>query len=303
MGGDLLVRGSVALARRARVSPMVVAFSVVAFGTSVPELVVTLQASLTGYPGLVLGNVVGSNIANVLLVAGAAAVVYPLGRGGGTERRDASIMMLASLGFALLCFWGDLTRAGGVLLLSGLAVVLGATVRSTLRDHLSAETPTPLEWVLGLPSRVGMIVLFIVAGGLGLPVGASLMVDAAVEIAEGFGVPETVIGLTIVAVGTSLPELTTAMVAAVQQRTDVVAGTILGSNTLNVLAVMGLGAVVSAQPITISERLLRLDLPVMLGVGALLAALVLARRRIGRAAGVVFLGMYVTYLTALLLNV
>ncbi len=303
MGGDLLVRGSVALARRARVSPMVVAFSVVAFGTSVPELVVTLQASLTGYPGLVLGNVVGSNIANVLLVAGAAAVVYPLGRGGGTERRDASIMMLASLGFALLCFWGDLTRAGGVLLLAGLAVVLGATVRSTLRDHLSAETPTPLEWVLGLPSRVGMIVLFIVAGGLGLPVGASLMVDAAVEIAEGFGVPETVIGLTIVAVGTSLPELTTAVVAAVQQRTDVVAGTILGSNTLNVLAVMGLGAVVSAQPITISERLLRLDLPVMLGVGALLAALVLARRRIGRAAGVVFLGMYVTYLTALLLNV
>jgi cation:H+ antiporter len=282
---------------------MVVAFSVVALGTSVPELVVTLQASLTGYPGLVLGNVVGSNIANVLLVAGASAVVYPLGGGGGTERRDAGIMMLVSLGFALLCFWGDLTRASGILLLACLVAVLGATIRSTLRDYYSSEATTPLDWVLGLPSRSGMIVLFVGAGAVGLPVGASLMVGAAVEIAGSFGVSETVVGLTVVAIGTSLPELTTAVVAALQRRTDVVVGTILGSNTLNLLAIMGLGAAVSPRPIAISDRLLGLDLPVMLMAGVVLTAFVLARRRVGRAAGIVFLGTYVAYLTALLLAV
>lgn len=292
-----------ALARRARVSPMVVAFSVVAFGTSVPELVVTLQASLTGYPGLVLGNVVGSNIANVLLVAGTSAVFYPLGGGGGTERRDAGIMMLVSLGFVLLCFLGDLTRTSGILLLVVLAVVLSSTVRSTLRDYKSSDATTPLDWVLGLPSRVGMIVLFVGAGGVGLPVGASLMVDSAVEIAQSFGVSETVIGLTIVAIGTSLPELTTAVVAALQRRTDVVVGTVLGSNTLNLLAIMGLGAAVSPGPIAISDRLLRLDLPMMLMAGAALTAFVLARRPIGRTSGIVFVGTYVAYLMVLLVLV
>jgi cation:H+ antiporter len=303
MGGDLLVRGAVALARRARVSPMVVAFSVVAFGTSVPELVVTLQASLTGYPELVLGNVVGSNIANVLLVVGASAVVYPLGSGQGSERRDAGIMMLVSFGFVLLCFLGDLTRVGGLLLLAGMVVVLVSTVRSTLHEYQSSDRTTPLEWVLGLPTQLGMIALFVVAGAVGLPVGASLMVEAAVDIAESFGVPQTVIGLTIVAIGTSLPELATVVAAAMHRRTEVVVGTVMGSNTFNLLGIMGLGAALSQRPITVSDRLLGQDLPVMLGVGMFLTAFVLARRRIGRGTGVVFLGAYLTYLTLLLLSV
>ena len=302
MGGDLLVRGAVALARRARVSPTVVAFSVVAIGTSIPELVVTLRASLSGYPGLVLGNVVGSNTANVLLVAGAAGVVFPLASGEGTARRDAIIMMAASLGFALMCVLGDLNRWGGLLLVGGFATVMGMTLRSTLRSYRESDT-TPLEWVLGIPSHRGMIALFLVAGGVGLPVGASLMVEAAVEIAGRMGVSETVVGLSIVAIGTSLPELATSVVAAMQRRTEVILGTIVGSNTFNLLGIMGLGALVSPKSVAISRRFLTLDLPVMLAASVLLTVFILARRPIGRRVGVVLLTGYVAYLAVLFVSV
>lgn len=281
---------------------MVVAFSVVAIGTSLPELVVTLRASLAGYPGLVLGNVVGSNIANVLLVTGAAGVVYPLASGGGTAQRDAAIMMAMSLGFALMCFMGDLTRWSGVLLLSALGVVMGVTLRSTLRSYRESVT-TPLEWVLGIPSHRRMIALFLVAGGVGLPVGASMMVNAAVEIAGRLGVSETVIGLSIVAAGTSLPELATSVVAAMQRRTEVTLGTIVGSNTFNLLGIMGVGAAVSPASITISRRLLTLDLPVMLSAGLVLTLFILARRPLGRRAGVLLLAGYIGYLAVLFMSV
>jgi cation:H+ antiporter len=302
MGGDLLVRGAVALARRARVSPMVVAFSVVAFGTSVPELVVTLQASLTGYPGLVLGNVVGSNTANALLVAGAAGAVFPLVTTGETVRRDAVIMMVTSLGFALMCILGGLTRWSGAFLLSGFAVVLGVTLRSTLQSYRESDG-TPLDWVLGIPSRPGMIILFLAAGLVGLPVGASLMVSAAVEIAGRMGVSETVIGLSIVAAGTSLPELATSVVAAVQRRTEVILGTIIGSNTFNILAIMGVGAAVSPAPIAISRRFMTLDLSVMLAASAVLTLFALLRRPLGRRAGMLLIAGYVGYLALLFISV
>ena len=296
------MRGAVALARRARVSPSVVAFSVVAIGTSIPELVVTLRASITGYPGLVLGNVVGSNIANVLLVAGAAGVVFPLAGGEGSGRRDAGIMMGASVAFAVMCWMGDLTRWSGVFLFAGFAAVLGVTLRSTLRSYAEADT-TAVEWVLGIPSHLAMIALFLVAGCVGLPVGASLMVEAAVEIAGRMGVSDTVIGLSIVAVGTSLPELATSVVAAMQRRTEVILGTIVGSNTFNLLGIMGLGAATSPNTITISRRFLTLDLPVMLLAGLVLARFVVARRPLGRRAGVLLLSGYVIYLSVLFLRV
>ena len=264
MGADLLVRGAVALARRFQVSPMVVAFSVVAFGTSVPELVVTLRASLTGFPGLVLGNVVGSNTANVLLVGGASAICYPLACGSGTVRRDAAIMMLVSLAFGLACLTGDLGRVDGVLLLTGLVVVMGATARATFAEYRASDPSLPMDWVLGLPSQMVMIVVFLVLGIVGLPVGASLLVEAAVEIAGRLGVSDTFIGLTLVALGTSLPELATTVMAAFQKRTDVAIGTIIGSNTFNILAIMGVGAAVSPSGVDISRRFLILDLPVML---------------------------------------
>jgi cation:H+ antiporter len=300
MGADLLVRGAVALARRTRVSPMVVAFSVVAFGTSLPELVVTLRASLAGFPGLVLGNVVGSNTANVLLVGGLSAIVYPLAASGESVKRDAVVMTVATLVFALMCLSGELGRVDGVILLVGFAVVLTMMARETLTAQREADTTTPLEWVLGLPSKLGMIVLFLVLGIAALPVGANLLVEAAVEIAANLGVSETVIGLTLVAIGTSMPELATTFMAALQKRTDVAIGTIVGSNTFNIVAIMGLGAALSPRSLEISRRFLILDLPVMLVAGLAMALFALRRRSLGRAPGILFVAAYLAYLGVLL---
>jgi len=301
-GGDVLVRGAVALARRFHVSPMVIALTVVAFGTSLPELVVVLQAALTGYPGLVLGNVIGSNIANVLLVMGAAAVIYPLTYGEHSVRRDSLVMIAATILLILMCVSGALTPLMGAVLLGGLVAVSLLTAREAARAYRNAELKPPMEWVLGLPAKPGIIALFIVVGAIGLPVGAKLVVDASVEIATHFGVNETVVGLTVLAIGTSLPELATTVVAAVHKRTEVVIGTVVGSNIFNVLAIMGVGAVVSPFPIDVPRGLFTLDFPVMLGAAVLLSVFVWLRRPVRRGAGIVFLVGYLVYISALVLR-
>jgi cation:H+ antiporter len=299
MGGDLLVRGAVALARRARVPPLIVALSVVAFGTSLPELVVTLRAVFADYHGIALGNVVGSNIANVLLVIGAPAIVYPLTCCQGSERRDATIMLLISLGFYVLCISGDLDRLAGIVLLAGLGLLMLHGARVTTRLQAENHVPTPLDGVVGLPTRKRLIVLFLVLGAIGLPVGAELTVDAAASLADRIAVSDTVVGLSIVAVGTSLPELATALVAAIRKHTDVAIGTVIGSNAFNLLAITGTAAIVSSSPIPVPRSLLTFDLPVMLATAAFLTLAVWRRATIGRAAGIVLVTAYAAYLVAL----
>jgi cation:H+ antiporter len=302
LGGDVLVRGAVSLARRYHVSPMVIALTVVAFGTSLPELVVVVQAALTGYPGLVFGNVVGSNIANVLLVAGAAAFVYPLTYGEHSVRRDSLVMIGATILLILLSWNGVVGRVEGTILLAGLVGFTVVTAREAARSYRQAEIKTPMEWVLGLPTNPWMIALFIVVGAVALPIGAKLMVDASVEMATHFGVDETVVGLTILAFGTSLPELATTVVAAVQKRTEVAIGTVIGSNIFNVLAILGVGAVISPLPFSVSPDFFTLHFPVMLGTAILLSVFVWLRKPIGRPAGIVFVAWYVTYIAVLVLR-
>lgn len=298
-GGDLLVRGAIALARQARISPMVVALTIVAFGTSLPELMVVIKSALSGYPGLVLGNVVGSNIANVLLVGGAAAIVFPLACGGGGQtRRDTTIMMIVTVGFVLLCSSGHIGIAGGAILFIGLAVIMTIAARDAVCESREAED-RPGEWVLGLPDKKRAIALFIVVGAIGLPLGANLVVDASVEIASRLGVSDAVIGLTILAFATSLPELATTGVAAFRKNTDVAVGTIVGSNIFNILAIMGVGAVVSPEPIPISDGFFRFDFPVMFGSALLLAIFVWRGRDVGRSAGVLFVILYIVYVAAI----
>lgn len=301
-GGDLLVRGAVALARRLRVSPMVIALTVVAFGTSLPELVVVLQAALTGYPGLVLGNVVGSNIANVLFVAGAAAVVCPLAYGERSVRRDSLVMIAASVLLIVLCAGGILSLIDGLLLLTALAAVTAVTAREVAREYREAHLKAPMEWVLGLPGKPGTIVLFLVLGAVGLPLGAKLVVDGSVSLAGELGVSETVVGLTVLAFGTSLPEFATTVVAAVQRRTEVALGTVIGSNIFNILAILGVAAVVSPSPIAVPPSFFWLDFSVMLGTAVLLSAFVWLRRPVGRPAGVIFVLAYTVYVLALFLG-
>lgn len=298
-GGDLLVRGGVALARRLRIAPVVVALTVVALGTSLPELVVSVRAAMSGYPSLILGNVVGSNIANVLLVGGAAAAVYPLRLRGGDVRRPGLIMLVASLLFAGFALSGGMTRVEGGVLLGGMVLVFLYTAVESLRGKADEAGSTPLEWVLGLPSSLPVIALFIGIGIVTLPLGADLLVESAVELADRFGVSETVIGLSIVAIGTSLPEVATSVLAATRKRPSLAVGTILGSNTFNLLGIMGVTAVLSADPIPVSSRFLRLDLPLMLGVSVLMVGAGWAGRVAHRRTASVTLLAYLLYLAVL----
>jgi len=299
MGADLLVRGAVALARRANVPPIVVALTVVALGTSLPELVVSLQAVLQGYPGIALGNVVGSNIANVLLVGGVSAIVYPLAFPGGSIRRDASVMVVASLAFTLACMINGLNQLAGILFLGALLAVMIPTVRDAARSNQEAGSRAPMEKVLGLPSHRPVIFVFIFAGIVGLPAGARLVVDSAVEIAYSFGMSESLVGLTIIAFSTSLPELATILVAAYRKETEVAIGTLVGSNIFNILAIMGISALVAPEGIPVPPSALFLDLPVMMAATLLISAFVWLRRPIGRVAGVTMTVGYLAYIVVL----
>ncbi len=299
MAGDLLVRGAVALARRARVPPLLVAITLVAFGTSLPELVVSVQAVFAGHPNIAIGNVVGSNIANVLLVAGAPAIIFPLACRRGTTRRDSTVMAVVSVGFVLLCLTGQLHREAGALLLTAFAVLSALTARQAAEAHEEADRAAVMEAVLGLPTRAWMIGLFMFAGAVGLPLGARLLIEAAVDLATSLGVADTVVGLTIVAVGTSLPELATTLVAATKRHTQVAVGTVIGSNIFNLLAIMGIAAVVTPIPIPVPPEFVRLDLLVMLGSALLLTYFTWRHRFIGRTAGLFLVAAYTVYVVVL----
>lgn len=299
MGGDILVRGSVGLARRLQVPDFVVAATVVGFGTSLPELVVSIRAATSGYPNLILGNVVGSNTANVLLVGGASALIFPILPEVGPVRRNVVIMVLAIIGFAILAGLNGLGHFGGVALLLAFFAIMAATARSTLQARRKVDPSMPLDWVLGMPSRPVTIAVCILFGILTLPLGADLLVDSAVEIAQRFYVSETVIGLTVLAIGTSLPELTTAVLAALERRSDVAIGAIIGSNTFNVLAIMGAAAALSAEPIPVSSRFLAFDMPVMMISSAVLALHAWRGWPMGRMTGGLLLFSYCVYLSAL----
>jgi cation:H+ antiporter len=202
----------------------------------------------------------------------------------------------ASLLMAMLALAGPLGGTAGLVLLGGLVVSTSVSAREALRTRLGQDTTTPLEWVLGVPSTLPMIGLFVAAGLVGLPLGARLVIDGAVELAGALGVTNTVVGLTIVAASTSLPELATTVTAAVQRRTELVLGTVLGSNIFNLLGIMGASALVSPEAIPVAGRARMLDLPIMLATALLLAALVFRGRPVGRKSGIVLLGGYLAYL-------
>jgi len=282
------------------VPPIVVALTLVALGTSLPELVITVQAAVTGHPGIALGNVVGSNIANVLLVGGGAAIIFPLAYAGGSVRRDSLLMILATLLFTALCLTDSLNRATGALLLLVLVVVLIPSARDAHKSHQAAEEGRTLVPVLGLPTHRALILLFLAAGVVGLPLGARLVVDSAVDIALRLGMTETVVGLTIIAFGTSLPEVATTSVAAIKRETQVAMGTIVGSNLFNILGVMGVAALVSPFPIRVPDSFPVLDLPLLLVASLVIVLLAWFRRPMGRPMGVILSLTYVIYIGVLL---
>jgi len=299
LGGDLLVRGAVALARRAGIPPLLVGLTVVAFGTSAPELCISLGAVFSGHPDISVGNVVGSNIANVLLVLGIPALIYPTVCDRRTIGRDTALVVAASLLFVLFCFLGPLGRIQGALMFSMLVLILWRTARGRSQGSPEPEAVEDFGGMLGLPRRPGMIGLFLVLGVLLLPLGADLMLDGAIQIASRFGVSSAVIGLTVVAVGTSLPELATTMVAAFQRHSELALGNVIGSNLFNILAIMGLAALLAPVPIAVPPSFLHFDLFVMLGATGLLAFFAWRGSSIGRGYGLLLLTAYALYLGAL----
>jgi len=295
--GDFLVRGAVSLAQRAGISKLIIGLTVVAFGTSAPELVVGIDAVLKDAPTLALGNVVGSNIANVLLVVGLSAIIAPMTCDAPRLGRNLMFMLVATGLFIGLAHTGTIGLKEGIVLLVFLSLFL---IYSGMRSKTLPGDLEPLECVEGFQDKPDSYMLsagLVVGGLIGLAIGADLLVKGAVFIARDYGVSEAVIGLTLVALGTSLPELVTAVVAAVRGHCDVAVGNVIGSNLFNLLGIMGITSIVG--PIPIPESFLNVDLWVMLGSTLLLVPFCHLRSKVGKLSGVAMVSLYVAYIVYL----
>lgn len=301
VAGDLLVRGSVAVARRFGVSPLVIGLTLVGFGTSLPELMASLQAALLGAPGIAVGNVVGSNIANILLILGGAAIIAPVAATAKGLHRDTLVLALATAALLALVVIGVLPRWAGVILVLSLIAYTGSALVLDRREQASAalrEHETETAEAIP-PAKLGLWggVAFTVGGLLGVVLGARLLVEAAVVLAQSWGVSETIIGVSIVAVGTSLPELATSVIAALKKESDVALGNVVGSNIFNILGILGVTAIVT--PLDVPPEILQRDVWVALGATVALIVAVVLLRRIGRATGAAFVAAYAAYIGVL----
>lgn len=303
IGAELLVRGASRFALSMGVSPLVVGLTVVAFGTSAPELAVSVGAALGGNPDLAVGNVVGSNIANILLILGISAIIAPLVVDEQIIRQEIPIMIGAMLLMVVMALDGNIGRLeAGVLF----ALVVGYTVflvrqsrqaTSATNDEFAEDMPPDSDWDRHWSVQLGLIVV----GLIGLVQGSNWLVGSAVAFAQAFGVSDLVIGLTVVAVGTSMPELATSIVAAIRGQRDIAVGNVVGSNVFNVFAVIGATGLVSTAGIPISETARNFDLWVMLAVAFACLPIMATGREIARWEGWVFLGYYVSYTAYLVL--
>ena len=321
--GDSLVRGAVNLSLRLGVPALIVSLTIVAFGTSAPEMLISVQAVLDGVPGLAMGNVVGSNTANILLVLGVPALLKGLDTANCDTRRNFVLMIAATVLFLALAQGGYFGWPQGLVLLAGLGLMLYSAFReaqthrrevraqiaaalaakgepldeATLEAQAAAEEAGEVE---GIDPDMAWwkVFLFLAIGLIGLPLGAQILVESATSIARDYGVSETVIGLTLVAIGTSLPELATTVMAAYRNQADVALGNVIGSNMFNLLAIIGVAALVG--PLPVEPKLLHYDLWVMLAASLLIGPFVFRGWRMGRAWGTVFVGLYGVYLMAIL---
>lgn len=312
LGGEFLVRGAVQLAERMGVSPLLIGLTLVGFGTSTPELVTSVQAALVGSSGIAVGNVVGSNIANILLILGLAALISPIAVGSGALNRDGMIVV-ATAGLLCVVSWTvGLERWVGVVFVLALIAYLVYAWRQErvgTDGHTAAfERAEAFEGIhtglhqaetaakSGLASVV--VSLAFALGGLVLVVfGGGLLVDGAIALARAFSISETVIGLTIVAVGTSMPELVTSFVAALRRQSDVALGNVLGSNIYNILGIAGTTALIA--PTAVPVEIARFDNLIMLGASFLLILVAWTGWRIGRREGTLLLACYGAYVWAI----
>lgn len=306
LGAEALVRGASRLALALGMSPLAIGLTVVALGTSTPELAVAVSAAVGGKGDLAFGNVVGSNIANILLILGASALGAPLVVSRRLIQVDVPVVLAAALVAAFLAADGRVGRLDGVLLLAGFAGYTAFTLRTARAEAPSLAAPALGNVAEAVASRPHGTVLrnvtWIVSGLALLVIGSRWLVAAAVDVARGIGVSELVIGLTIVAAGTSLPEIATSLLAALRGERDIAVGNVMGSNILNTLAVLGLSSAVAPDGIAAAPAALRFDVPVMLAASLACLPIFVSGHRIDRWEGGVFLAYYVAYVAYLVLD-
>ncbi|MEM8552230.1 MAG: calcium/sodium antiporter [Pseudomonadota bacterium] len=288
-GGELLVRGASAIAVRLGISPLVVGVVIVGFGTSAPELVTCIRAALAGAPGIAMGNIVGSNIANILLILGAAALMRPFFTSREAVLRDGSIVIVTAVAFAAAAWTGVIERWMGAVFVAALVAYLVYTIRSD-RKQSAAEDDVPEAGATPL----ALSIVFLLAGLVLVVAGAEFLVQGAVDVARLFDVSEEVIGLTLVAVGTSLPELATSVMAALKKHSEIALGNVLGSNVYNTIGIGGITALVS--PIPVSESMRSFDIPMMVIISVILVVVVATGRRVARWEGAALLGLYAAFI-------
>ena len=297
-GAELLVRAAVRLAARLHVRPLIIGLTIVALGSSAPQMAVSLQATLAENTDIAVGSVIGSSIFNILVTLGLSALIIPLRVSRQLVRLDIPLMIGASLLVFVLAYNEELTPVDGLILLAALLLYLGLLLRQSrhsARPQAGADTSgqglhpagNNPPWVSSLLSILLGLVLLAFAG--------HLLLQAAVEVASDLGLSERIIGLTVIAVGTSLPALATSLIAALRGQRDIAVGNVIGSNLFNLLGVLGFTALVAPMPLSVSPNALDFDLPVMLGVAVLCLPVFYSGYRVTRAEGLLFLGLYLAY--------
>jgi cation:H+ antiporter len=305
VGAEILVRGASRLAAAFGISPLVIGLTVVAFGTSSPELAVSVQSAFAGQADIALGNVVGSNIFNVLFILGISALIIPLVVAQQLVRLDVPIMIGVSVLVYLFGLNGQINRLEGALLFGGIIAYTVFLIRQSRKENKEVQDEYAQEFGAGKPRSATQYLLnlvLVVAGLALLILGARWLVDSAVTLAQALGLSELIIGLTIVAAGTSMPEVATSIVAAVRGERDIAVGNVVGSNIFNLLAVLGLTSLVAPNGVPVPEAALALDLPVMTAVAFACLPIFFTGYRVARWEGAVFLGYYAAYVLYLILD-
>ncbi|MCX7610060.1 MAG: calcium/sodium antiporter [Ignavibacterium sp.] len=287
VGGELLVRGSSSLAISIGLSPLVVGLTVVAFGTSSPELVVSIQAALKGNSAISIGNVIGSNIANIGLILGLSAIIRPIGVQSGAVLREIPFMIAVSIIFSVFVLWGNITFLAGVFFVLLLILYVIFSIYNSKKSS-SNEIGEPVK----VKYSTFVSVIFVVLGLVGLAFGSDLFIEGAVKLAKALGVSELIIGLTVVAVGTSLPELVTSIIASIKKEADILVGNVVGSNIFNILAIIGIAAMIVSINLT---QINLVDLLVMIFFSVIVLPMSLFNKLISRKEGITLVLGYCVY--------
>nr|WP_321460305.1 calcium/sodium antiporter [uncultured Cohaesibacter sp.] len=295
VAGDLLVRGAITLATRLSIPPLIIGLTIVSFGTSAPELIISLDAAFKGLGGISIGNVVGSNITNILLVLGLPALIRPTQCAESGTRSSTVYMIAVTIVFSALCLQGVLDITSGVILLALLVFFLSWTVWTSRKQRGEPCDLVDQDLLEEAPANLGIAILFMIIGLLGLPLGGHLTIEGASTIARTWGVSEAVVGLTVVALGTSLPELATTLVAAIRNQGAMAFGNVIGSNIFNILAIMGLTA--SIIPVKVPERVIGHDLLFMLATALLMLLFTVFKMELTRVRGALMVLLYGAYVT------